>query len=164
MKTFFSKFFFVIGTLILIAASFMVLQARTANMDSARSAIDQMHKQDIEATLSSDQGKLAALWSDDGVLISPGAPPIVGKAAIQNFLAQSLAKNPTMKVLKYEPEITDLQISGEVAYEWGYFNASQQASPSSEPFRLRARFLRVLRRQADGSWKFVRVMWSPEGQ
>lgn len=133
-------------------------------MDSDRSAINQLHKQDIEATLSSDIGQLVALWSDDGVLINPGGPPIAGKAAIQNFLTQSFAKNPTSKVLKYEPEITDLQISGEVAYEWGYFSATREDSPTGERSSLRARFLRVMKRQPDGSWKFARVMWSPEGK
>jgi len=163
MKVALSKRSVASGFLLLVATGLGILQARMANVDSARSAIDQLHKQDIDATLSSDIGKLTALWSDDGVLISPGSPPIVGKAAILSFLTQSFANNPTLKVVKYEPEIGDLQISGEVAHEWGYFNASQQASSASEPIGLRARFLRVMRRQADGSWKFVRVMWSLEG-
>ena len=133
-------------------------------MDSAQSAIDELHQRDIEATLASDIGRLMALWSDDCVLIGQGAKPVVGKVAIQSFLTETVAKNPTMKVLRYEPEITDIQIADEIAYEWGYFNATQQASPMSQRFSVRARFLRVMRRQADGSWKFVRVMWSAEGQ
>ena len=109
-------------------------------------------------------GQLVALWSDDGVLISPGDKPLVGKAAIQASLTQNFAKNPTMKVLKYEPEVKDLQLAGDVAYEWGYFTATHQACATSKPFTFRARFLRVIRLQPNGSWKFVRVMWNTDSE
>ena len=69
-----------------------------------------------------------------------------------------------MKVLKYEPEIKDVQVVGTVAYEWGYINVTQQDSPTSKPTTFRARFLRTMKVQADGSWKFTRVMWNTEGQ
>lgn len=159
---------FVCGSLtlsILLAAIIgLTAQTRKTSMHEIPPAIERAHQQDIAATLSSSVSQLTELWTDDGVLIGAGAKPIVGKAAIQDFLAKSFAKNADMKVIKYEPEFSDLQISGDVAYEWGYFNAVQQASPSSQPTTFRARFLRVLRRQPDGSWKFSRVMWTPDSQ
>jgi ketosteroid isomerase-like protein len=79
-------------------------------------------------------------------------------------LTQNFAKNPTMKVLKYEPEVNNLQIAGDVAYEWGCFNVTQQESADSKPVSFRARFLRVARLQSDRSWKFERVMWNTEGR
>ena len=36
-----------------------------------------------------------------------------------------------MKVLKYVPEVTDLQAVGDVAYEWGFFEATHQLSADS---------------------------------
>jgi ketosteroid isomerase-like protein len=79
-------------------------------------------------------------------------------------LTENFAKAPSMKVLKYEPEVTSLEVAGDLAYEWGYFTATQQALPGDEPMTFRARFLRVLRLQSDGSWKFVRAMWTVDGQ
>ncbi len=134
------------------------------NADSALAEIERLHQQDIVATVSSNVSGLSALWSDDGVLISQGDKPLVGKAAIQASLIANFAKNPTMKVLKYEPEVKSLELVGDVAYEWGYFNVTQQASDTSKPVSFRGRFLRVLKRQANGSWKFVRVMWNTDGQ
>jgi len=145
--------------IILSPVGSLVAQSRRPSMPVG---IDKLHQQDIAATLSSNVDELTALWTDDGALIGAGAKPIAGKPAIRDFLSASFAKNPTMKVLKYEPEFEHLQVSGDVAYEWGYFNATQQGSPTSQPVTLRARFLRVLRRQPDASWKFSRVMWSPD--
>lgn len=123
-----------------------------------------MHQQDIDATLSMDVGKLTDLWADDGVLLGQGGKSLVGRSAIQASLEQNFAANPTMKVLKYVPEVTDLQVVGDAAYEWGFFEATHQLSADSKPASFRARFLRVMRLQPDGSWKFVRVMWNTDGK
>jgi ketosteroid isomerase-like protein len=139
-------------------------QVERMNTNSARAEIERLHQQDIAATVSSNVSGLVALWSDDGVLISQGDKPLVGKTAIQASLTENFAKNPTMKVLKYEPEVENLELVGDVAYEWGYFSVSQQGSATSKPVSFRGRFLRVLKLQENGSWKFVRVMWNTEGQ
>jgi ketosteroid isomerase-like protein len=134
------------------------------HMSSIPTGIQKLHQQDIDATVSMDIGKLTDLWADDGVLLGQGERPLVGKPAIQASLKQDVAANPTMKVLKYVPEIMDLQVVGDTAYEWGFFEATHQLSPDSKPASLRARFLRVMRLQSDGSWKFVRIMWNTEGK
>jgi ketosteroid isomerase-like protein len=133
-------------------------------MSSIHAGVQKLHQQDIDATVSMDVGKLADLWADDGVLLGQGEKPLLGKSAIQASLKQNFAANPTMKVLKYVPEVTDLQVVGGAAYEWGFFEATHQLSADSKPTTFRARFLRVMRLQPDGSWKFVRVMWNTEGK
>lgn len=83
-----------------------------------------------------DVGRLVALCGDDCVLLSQGDKPLVGKAAIQASLTENFAKSPTMKVLKYEPEVKDLQNVGDVAYEWGHFSVTQQESPCEQARQL----------------------------
>lgn len=133
-------------------------------MNSALSEIEKLHQQDIAATVASNVDQLVVLWGEDPVLIGQGEKPVTGKDAIRTSLIQYFAENPTIKVLKYEPEFRDIKIAGDVAYEWGYFSVTQQQSATSKPVSFRARFLRVMKLQADGSWKFVRVMWNTEGQ
>jgi len=133
-------------------------------MSSIPTAIQKLHQQDIDATVSMDVGNLTDLWADDGVLLGQGDKPLVGRSAIQASLKQNFAANPTMKVLKYLPEVTDLQVVGDAAYECGFFEATHQLSEDSKPASFRARFLRVMRLQSDGSWKFVRIMWNTEGK
>jgi ketosteroid isomerase-like protein len=133
-------------------------------MSSIPEGIWNLHQQDVDATLSMDVGKLTDLWADDGVLLGQDDNPVVGKPAIQASLKQNHAANPNLKVLKYVPDITDVRVVGDVAYEWGSFDATHQLSADSKPASFRARFLRVMRLQADGSWKFVRVMWNTGGK
>ena len=97
-----------------------------------------------------------------GWAVLSGTPPIVGKAAFHDFVKQALAKSPAVKVVKYAPDIHDIQVAGNVAYEWGYFDTTQKSFEQQAPESLRAKLLRVMRRQPDGSWKFARVMWLPD--
>lgn len=82
--------------------------------------------------------------------------------AFREFIKQSFAKSPSGKVLKYVPDIRDVQVAGDVAYEWGYFDSTFRASDQEQPVSFRAKFIRVLKQQPDGTWKFTRVIWTPE--
>jgi uncharacterized protein (TIGR02246 family) len=125
-------------------------------------AIEKLHQADVDATLKRDVDALLELWDDNGVLLQPGHPPVIGKTAFVEFLTQTLAKSASMKVLKYAPDIRDVQVEGDVAYEWGYFDSIITPSDLDQPTNFRARFVRILRRQPGGSWRFIRVMWGLE--
>jgi ketosteroid isomerase-like protein len=124
--------------------------------------IEKLHQADVAATLMRDVDALTALWDDDGVLLQPGQSPVIGKTAFVEFLKQNLARSASLKVLTYAPEIRDIQVEGDVAYEWGVFNSTVSSSDLEQPTNFRARFVRILRRQLDGSWRFCPVMWAPE--
>src|SRR6516165_7569752 len=103
----------------LFAAAF-AWTAAGQNPDAIPAGIEKLHKDDIAATIARDVDVLIALWDDDAVLLQPGTPPIIGKAAFHDFMKQVLAKSPSVKVVKYVPDIRDIRVAGEVAYEWGY--------------------------------------------
>ena len=124
--------------------------------------IEKLHQADITATLARDVEALTALWDDDAVLLQPGAPAIAGKSAFRDFVKQSYAKSPSAKVLNYVPDFRDLHVAGHVAYEWGYFDSTFKASEGEQPVSFRAKFVRVMKQQSDGSWKFTRIIWTPE--
>jgi uncharacterized protein (TIGR02246 family) len=124
--------------------------------------IENLHQADVAATLMRDVDALAALWDDDGVLLQPGQSPVIGKTAFVEFLRQNFAKSASMKILKDAPEIRDIQVEGDVAYEWSTFDSIVTSSDLEQPANVRARFVRILRRQSDGPWRFSRVMWTPE--
>ena len=126
-----------------------------------KSAIQELHKQDVAATLSGDPEALANLFTVDGVLLEPGSAPIVGRDAILAENRKEKAQNPLAKELAYSPDIRDLQIMDGWAFEWGYFDATFRETPNSEAKRFQGKMLRVLKQQSDGQWKFARVMWNP---
>jgi len=123
--------------------------------------IEKLHEADVAATLARDGEALTALWDSDGVLLQPGQPAIEGKTAFREFVEQSSRKSPSAKVLKYVPDIRDVQVAGGLAYEWGYFESTFRVSDQAQPVSVRAKFVRVMKQQADGTWKFTRVIWTP---
>jgi uncharacterized protein (TIGR02246 family) len=124
-------------------------------------AIERLHSQDVAATLSGDLAALGELWTDDIVRLQQGQEAEVGKQAILAAEERRRAAIPGFRVVSYVPEIKDVTITADGwAFEWGYFTASFVASPGGEETRMRAKVLRVLKKQADGRWKAAVGMWN----
>ena len=120
-------------------------------------AIAKLNEQDIEVTLSQDPQGLIDVWSDDGVRINEGSPPVVGKQAIGAENEKVHAQYPEFKVSKYTTEITKVQIADGWAIEVGNVEAIYRMSAKGEPVNLKDTGMRLLKRQNDGSWKFALV-------
>ena len=123
--------------------------------------IERLHQQDAAATLSDKADELAELWDNDAVRIQPGSPAEVSKAVIYASDKRWEATKGKQKTLCGRFEIQNLQVAGDWAFEWAYVflkenNAEGKVSTSQ------GKVLRVLHRQADGSWKFAWVMGFPE--
>jgi ketosteroid isomerase-like protein len=101
---------------------------------------------------------LNILWSDDAVnLVFPG-PAVVGKKAMQQAFEKFRAEHPDFEVLKYAPDIKDVQVADGWAIEVGYTEATYKMSAKDNPVSVpRTQGMRLLKRQSDGSWKFARV-------
>jgi len=135
-------------------------RAASASTSADLQGIERLHKRDIDATLAHDPKALADLFTEDAVLLEPGSAAVVGKPAILAENQKDQAEHPSAKVVSYKPDIKDLQVVDGWAFEWDYFDASYKESEKAEVKRFRAKALRILRRQPDGSWKFARVMWN----
>ena len=120
-------------------------------------AIEKLHQEDIEVTLSQDPKGLIDVWTENGVRLNPGSPPVVGKQAIEADNAQGRALYPGFKVLSYAPHVKDVQIAGDWAIEVGDFTATYRASAKDNPVSVNDKGMRLLKRQSDGSWKFALV-------
>ena len=124
-------------------------------------AIEKLHAKDIAATLSQDQAAFAELFTDDCVRLAPGQEAEVGKQAILAANASHKAAHPGFRVLSYVPEIKNVTITDDGwAFEWGNFTGSYVESTGGEETRIRAKVLRILKKQADGSWKGAVGMWN----
>lgn len=140
---------------VLGASAVVKLLAREHDsVQKARIAIERLHQMDVEATLSDKADDLAKLWDSEAVRIEPGRPAEIGKAVIYANDKREEASRGGAPTLCYRPEIQDLQIAGDLAFEWGYF--SYKDSANAKPGR--GKVLRVIKRQPDGSWKFARVI------
>jgi uncharacterized protein (TIGR02246 family) len=134
-----------------------VLQSKAHAADLA--AIERLDQEDIEVTLSQDPKGLADVWAEDGVRITPGNPPTVGKAAIAAENEKGHAEHPEFKVLKYAPDVKNFQIA--IADGWaievGSVEATYRLSAKDNLVNVNDKGMRLLKRQTDGSWKFALV-------
>jgi uncharacterized protein (TIGR02246 family) len=126
----------------------------TSSNQAAMAGINKLHQDDIAATLSQNADQLAALWADDGVLLTQGNAPVIGKQTIRDGASHSVGK-----IVSYTPRIQDVSISGDSAVEWGYFDVTFQDPNQPQAGQFHGRFLRAMKKQQDGTWKFTRVMW-----
>ena len=129
-------------------------KSESRSEEGDRIAIERLHRQDIEATLSDKADELAKLWDSEAVRIQPGRPAEIGKTEIYANDKHWEAKPDRGRTLCYKSEIKDVRIAGEWAFEWGYISYKD----SSNPKPMRGKVLRVMKRQPDGSWKFARVI------
>jgi ketosteroid isomerase-like protein len=120
-------------------------------------AIEKLDRADIAATLTQDLNQLTNLWSDDAVNLGFPGPPVVGIKAMKEAYEKFRAGYPDFKVLKYAPDIKDVQIADGWAIEVGYFAATYQMSVKDNPVSVNDKGMRLLKRQSDGSWKFALV-------
>jgi len=121
-------------------------------------AIEKLHKADVEATLTQDLSALTTLWSEDAINLGFPGPPVVGIKAMREAYEKFQADYPDFKVLKYAPEYKDVQIVDGWAIEVGYVEATYKMFTKDNQVSVpRTQGMRVLKRQADDSWKFALV-------
>jgi uncharacterized protein (TIGR02246 family) len=133
-------------------------QRYTHKADSA--AIEKLHQEDIEATLTQNPKGLVDIWTEDAVRFNPGGTPAVGKQAIGAENEEVRTQYPGFKVLSYAAKYKNIQIEDGLACEWGEHKGVYKLSAEAPPASFSAKGLHVLKRQSDGSWKFALIIFS----
>ena len=117
-----------------------------------------LHTKDIAASKKRDFDTLLSLWTEDGVLLEPGKEPLIGIEAIKVYMENQKEVSKTYEIKKYEHRWEEIEVMGDWAFEWGYFDAAAEMISSGEVIEQKGKLLRVLRKQKDGSWKVARVI------
>jgi len=100
-----------------------------------------------------DAEKLAAHYTNDAVLIAPGAPPASGIDAIRAALREMVA-DPELS-LKFEASRVEVAKSGDMAYTQGAYTMTMTDPASKKTVNDKGGYVTIYRKQADGSWKAV---------
>lgn len=125
-------------------------------------AIEQLHKRDAAAAKKGDLATLAELWTDDAVALPPGEPPVIGIDAIREWLAKSQPDSSAVEIIDYVLDFKEIKILGDEAIEWGRTSVALRPRGASSISRASGNLMRVLKRQADGSWRVSRSVWNLE--
>ncbi len=108
---------------------------------------------DLEARFAKDVlergGAAFADWfAEDGVELSNGEAPVVGRVAI----IKSANWSPKAYQLTWTPTDAAMGPSGDMGYTWGHFEGHSKDA-NGNPVTTSGRYITVWRKQADGTWK-----------
>lgn len=105
-------------------------------------------------TLLNDPKALQQPWTDDAVRLVPDSPADVGKQGIYATDVRTWADAPEFAVVSYKPDIRDVRVVNNWAFECGLFDVGLRPSSSI----VQGKALRILHRESSGDWKFSRIM------
>jgi len=105
------------------------------------------------ATASKDIPKLLSLRSNDVVFLPGGAPPVKGKAAVEAMYRMFFAQ---FSRVEQAAAIDEIRVTGDWAFSWGADTLTQTPTARGGPIVMTGHGLSILKREADGAWRFAR--------
>ena len=126
-------------------------------MGASEAAIQRLHASWREAIERDDIDAALELVTEDYVLWPAGAPPVAGRDAVRVLFKAALAKYRIRPSFESEEQI----VSGDLAVERGWDIQRVEPRGGGEAETQRQRVFLVLRRKADGQWRYARGMSQP---
>ena len=105
------------------------------------------------ATKAKNIDAILELVDDDVVFLPSTLPPIRGKKEVERMYRTFF---PQYREVKQEEVIEEVRIAGDWAFFWGTDELHLVPESGGAEIHMRGKGLGVLKRQADGSWRFWR--------
>jgi len=135
-------------------------RAKVMAQQDARGSVDEFNRRFDGACQKMDHPATIAMWAEDGADLIQGLKPMVGKAKIAAWLADLEKQMPGAKMIYCTVDWQDIQIHGDVAYEWGINRQRVEFPPPQKPFEGAGKILLILKRQKGGEWKIAVESWN----
>lgn len=127
----------------------------SALSDSDQAAFEQMFIQWEASMDAADAGAHNRLFfTDDVIIIPPDRGPFIGEGDLEQVLTQHRPTGSTIS----DPEI---EVTGDWALVRARFSTTWEPVNEGVPFEENSRYVWVLRRQPDQSWKIARFIFYP---
>jgi uncharacterized protein (TIGR02246 family) len=111
----------------------------------------------MAAANAGDAEAVAGVYTGTAMLLPPNLPPQRGRSAIRSFW-DGFFKAYTVK---FELASDTIEGRGDLAYNVGQYRYTAVPKARSEPGMAdEGKFVEILRKQPDGSWKYVVDMYS----
>ena len=105
---------------------------------------------------SGDIDSWLALWTDDGIQMPPNEAPVAGIDRIRE------RNSAVLDQFSFDMDITNQEvgIGKDFAYSRGAYTANVSPKNGGEPISVDGKFMTILKRQSDGSWKIHRDIFN----
>jgi uncharacterized protein (TIGR02246 family) len=120
------------------------------------SAVDAIFAQYAASLRAGDAAAWAALWTEDGVQMPPDAPAITGRSQIRESIRRLLAD------FRFDMQIRtdEVRSAGDWGFARGTYSATLTSKEGGATIPIDGKFMTILARQADGSWKIHRDIFN----
>jgi uncharacterized protein (TIGR02246 family) len=147
-----SIFFTMLGSILILAlATLSCVSTPRYDTDADIAAVGKVWDAYAMAVTKGDATAFANLWTDDAIKMIPNIPIIIGKANIMPVFQSIISgSSSVMKITTEETVIT-----GDLAYSRGSFEQVSTSKADGSTMRIVGKFLDILARQPDGSWKIT---------
>ena len=115
-------------------------------------AINEIWTQYSSSLNSGDIDLWISLWTDNGVQMPPDSPPVIGKEQIRG------RNKGVLDQFTFNMGITneEVEVAGDWAFARGTYTAILTPKAGGETIDIDGKYLTILKRQVDGSWKIFR--------
>ena len=146
---------------IYVLAGAMLLPAGCApreetDAEVVTAAVNEIWSQYSSSLNSGDIDAWVALWAEDGIQMPPNSPPVVGKERIRE------RNKAVLDQFSFDMSITneEVEVAGDWAYSRGTYMATLTPKQGGEPVLIDGKYMTILLRQPDGSWKIRRDIFN----
>ena len=123
--------------------------------DADRKGIQDVTDRFTKAMLSGDAAGIAALYTEDGMLLPPNEGVVKGRAAIQQYVSRF------PKITAFEPRLVEIEGNGSTAYTRGSYEITLMPPGAKRPSKASGKFIEIRKKQPEGSWLLLRDFWNP---
>ena len=125
------------------------------DLSQIRPAIEEGNAKFGEAFRQGDSGAVAALYTDDAILLPPNSETIQGKEGIDAFWSGAIQMGVKNAVLS----TVNLVDMGDFVCEIGKYELTIQPE-GQEAFEDHGKFLVIWKQETDGNWKLHIDIWN----
>ena len=148
---------------IALALAFITVTSCASKKDGADiEAINKLHQREMEASRKWDIDTLASLWTDDVVMLPAGEPALIGRDANRASITRLRDESGSAQISDYILSFNEVKVTGDWAFEWGTYSGTLAPEGGGESLRATGKVIRVLKKDADGSWKIARAMYNSD--
>lgn len=145
-----------VSIILLVLPLFVILncgkQGEVVDVEADISAINNILDQYASSINAGDIDQWISLWAEDGIQMPPDNPAVVGKENIKAGLQSSF------DLYKWEMTINgeEVRVAGIWAFARGNYTYTLIPKEKGKTIKGNGKYLSILTKQADGSWKFAR--------
>ena len=133
-----------------------VAEEPVVDVEADIEAVKSQIKECLRAWNEGDYEGYMALIDEDAMFFPPNSPPVGGMETIRAIYQTEFGSNDFELTITTE----EVHVSGDLAFSLDIWKGSMNPKDGSEPIVFNNKNLVIFKRQADGSWKIFRAMYS----